>query len=193
MKNLSSCILVVVLVQACCLLGATADEIDDVLGLETRAEAEGLPMQESEDVVEEPGQHRPEPEPAMDAGEYRPLMLLTRDELEMEVMGARAEVERLKGIVRRILVANRREKEAMHYNIGCVLRSVGQYRKAEQAFMEALALNPRDPAVHFNLGILYDEDLKRPDKAKKHYQVFLNLAPDDEDAGRVYQWLTALE
>jgi tetratricopeptide (TPR) repeat protein len=79
----------------------------------------------------------------------------------------------------------------MQYNIGCIMRAAGQYSQAEQAFLEALKLDPGDPAVHYNLGVLYEVDLHRPKQAKKHYQIFLDLAPNDEDAGRVYQWLTA--
>ena len=117
---------------------------------------------------------------------------LSRGELEAALAEATAEVERLKDIVRRILVANRREKGAMQYNIGCVYRAAGHYKKAEEAFLAAARINPNDPAVHYNLGILYDDDLEMPHRAKKHYQLFLDLAPDDADAGQVYEWLTSI-
>ena len=193
MKNCVICVLVVVFVEAGCLMDVAADEIDDVLGLEVRAEAESKAMQETGNTIKVPEQDQVQSETAVTAGENPTLTILSRNELEMELTAARAEVKRLKDIVRRILAANRREKESMHYNIGCVFKAAGQYRKAEQSFLAALALSPSDPAVHYNLGILYDEDLNRSDKAKKHYQAFLDLAPGDEDAGRVYQWLTALE
>lgn len=177
-SSVSVCWLVAVAIQAGPVVSAKADEIDEALNLEAMEQAPSMP--EAQAAPEETGQSRP-------------LSLLSRPELESELLTARAEIERMKDIVRRILIANRREKQAMHYNIGCVMRAAGRVRDAERAFLDALAIDPRDPAVHYNLGILYDEDLDRSDKAKKHYQAFLDLAPDDKDAGRVYQWLTALQ
>lgn len=168
------------------------DELDDVLRVEEMAAGETL---SGEDEAAGRGELAGEVESGETVSVQDPAALgsLSREELIDEVLHARSEVERMKDIVRRILAANRREKEIMHYNIGCVFRDAGHYRKAEQSFLEALRLNPRDPAVHYNLGILYDEDLQQPAKAKKHYEAFLELAPEDKDAGQVYQWLTAID
>jgi len=193
MKSCIIGVLTVVLAGTCALMRATADEVDEALGLEASMATETGSVQVAHEAQDEPAQDTLPTESVMTPCARRDLASLSRQQLEMEVLTAEAEIERLKDIVRRILVANRREKESMHYNVGCVLRAAGQHRKAEQAFLQALELNPRDPAVHYNLGILYDEDLGIADKAKKHYEIFLALSPDDEDAGRVYQWLTALK
>jgi tetratricopeptide (TPR) repeat protein len=203
MRNWLHCGLVAVVFCVGHVVGASADEIDDALQLETAAGAAvGTPQTnaaapdqlkaEAAVAVGIEGQPPQAGSPASPAADL-PMAQLSRHELESELTAAQAEIVRLKDIVRQILVANRREKESMHYNMGCVMRAAGQYQQAEKAFLDALAINPQDPAVHYNLGVLYDEDLGRPDKAKKHYQVFLNLAPNDVDAGRVYQWLTAIE
>jgi hypothetical protein len=47
--------------------------------------------------------------------------------------------------------------------------------------------------VHYNLGVLYETDLKQPSKARPHYERFLELAPGDPDAVTVRAWLKALE
>ncbi len=81
----------------------------------------------------------------------------------------------------------------MQYNLGCVYWHGGQNKEAAKAFLSAIEINPDDPAIHYNLGILYDDDLKMPEKALKHYKRFLELSPEDKDAGKVYEWMTALE
>lgn len=117
----------------------------------------------------------------------------TLSSLEKELEEARKEIARLKDIVKRILEANRREKADMHYNIGCVFRSGGLYTKAEQEFLKALELAPDDPDVHYNLGILYEENLKNKAKAKYHYERYIELAPNEKDSAKVKQWLIEME
>jgi len=109
-----------------------------------------------------------------------------------ELAAARAEIARLERRVRELESANARERHALHYNMGCVFRVARHFDRAEAEFQEALRINPDDPATHFNLGILYDDDLKQPAKARLHYRRFLELAPDDKDAGRVREWLQRL-
>jgi len=89
--------------------------------------------------------------------------------------------------------STRREKLTLAYNIGCIYKAGRQYSKAEAEFHKALKYAPDDPAVHYNLGILYDDNLGDADKARHHYQRFLALAPNDTDAPRVVQWLSELE
>lgn len=188
MKRAPLYLVLAVLVVAWGRLPVHADEMDDVLQVEQMMEAEALPGTDDQDM----SMGGTAPAAGADMAGKDPSML-SREDLVAALEAAWAEVERMKDIVRRIRDANRREKETMHYNVGCVFRNAGHYRKAEAAFRKALAINPHDPAVHYNLGILYDEDLGMPAKAKQHYRVFLELAPQDEDAGQVYQWLTALE
>jgi len=112
--------------------------------------------------------------------------------LRAELAEARKEISRLQDVVRRILEANRREKVDMHYNVGCVFRSGGLFLKAEQEFLKALAITPDDADVHYNLGILYEENLKNPGKARAHYERYIELAPTARDAAKVRQWLTEM-
>ena len=112
---------------------------------------------------------------------------------QLELVRAKEEIERLKGLVTKMLEASRSERQKLCYNLGCVYRAAKEYKKAEVEYIKALDLNPNDPAVHFNLAVLYDDDLKDAKKARKHYEKFLELAPDDKDAQLVREWLMVMK
>ncbi len=111
---------------------------------------------------------------------------------EQELARSNKEIERLKEIVRRIHAANRRESLVFNYNMAAIYRSNMMYNKAEEAYLKALEIDPRDAGVHFNLAILYDDNFKDKKKAKYHYEKFLELAPDDPDAPKVREWLASI-
>ena len=100
--------------------------------------------------------------------------------------------EELRKELAKVLEASRKDRIKLSYNLACVYKASRQYEKAEKQFLKALALSPDDPGIHYNLGILYDDSLTNDLKAKYHYQRFLELAPNDADAGRVVEWLTEL-
>ena len=120
------------------------------------------------------------------------LLTVELRQREQELVKANLEIERLKSIVRRIQEASRREAVILHYNKAGVYRAGMSYKKAEEEYLAAIAIDPEDAAVHYNLAILYDDNLKDKRKAKKHYERFLELAPDDMDAPRVKEWLTSM-
>ncbi len=175
-------------------VGVNADEIDDMMCLESLFNLDIEPAEvASNTVVDVVIDEKEDVKPEVVAATVASTAELSRDELELELAVSRQEVMRLRDIVQRILVANRRERAEMQYNLGCVLRHGGYNIKAEEAFLAAIKINPDDPAIHYNLGILYDEDLNMPKKAIKHYKRFLELSPDDKDAGKVYEWMMALQ
>jgi tetratricopeptide (TPR) repeat protein len=104
-----------------------------------------------------------------------------------------AEIARLETELSSAQDATRKEKLTLAYNIGCIYKAGRQYARAEQEFLKALALAPDDPGVHYNLGILYDDNLGDANKARHHYKRFLDLAPTDKDAPNVVEWLSALQ
>ena len=79
-----------------------------------------------------------------------------------------------------------------HYNMAAIYRSNMLYKKAEEAYVKALEIDPRDAGVHYNLAILYDDNFKDKKKAKYHYERFLELAPEDPDAPKVREWLSSI-
>lgn len=106
---------------------------------------------------------------------------------------ALAEIERLNGAISSLQSEVRRQKITAHYNMGCVYKVCGQPRLAEQEFLKVLEIDPDDAGTHYNLGILYDDSLRNRSKAKLHYKRFVELAPQDPDAGNVQGWLMSLK
>lgn len=87
---------------------------------------------------------------------------------------------------------NARERFALAYNLGSVYKAARQYDRAEAQFLKALEMKDDDAALHYNLGILYDDNLGNDKKARLHYERFLELAPNDPDAPNVVKWLKEL-
>ena len=102
------------------------------------------------------------------------------------------ETVRLRELVQRVLDANRREQFVMHYNMGCIYKTNAEYGKAEEQFLRALAKDPSDPDIYYNLGILYDDDLKNPKEARKYYEKFILLFPNSKNVAQVREWLLSL-
>jgi tetratricopeptide (TPR) repeat protein len=64
-----------------------------------------------------------------------------------------------------------------------------RYKEAAAAYRRALDADPNAADVHYNLGVLYDQDLKDKRRAVRHYEAYLRLCPRAGDADRVYSWL----
>ncbi len=80
-----------------------------------------------------------------------------------------------------------------HFNQAVLLARAGQFLAAEAEYLKSLAALPDDPDTHYNLGILYDDKLRQPAKAIRHYRRFLEIKPTGAEAAEVRKWLTALE
>lgn len=80
----------------------------------------------------------------------------------------------------------------MHYNMGVIYGRNHNYRAAENEYLTCLQLNPDDPAAHYNLGILYQDVLHKPQKALHHYRQFIAMASDSEDREKVEAWIAAI-
>ncbi len=81
----------------------------------------------------------------------------------------------------------------VHYNMGVVFANRGQFKDAEREYLRALRLDPADADTHYNLGILYDQNLRKYRKAASHYRRYLKLRPNAEDANEVRIWITMCE
>jgi len=109
--------------------------------------------------------------------------------------GRERSTDRDPSTVRRTTVVRRRgdksdgERLDFFYNAGCMLMELGEYRKAERAFLRALEMDPGDVDTHYNLGIVYDDGLGDADRARHHYREFLRLSDNEQDRARVDQWL----
>ena len=92
-----------------------------------------------------------------------------------------------------VALAGDLQKRDMHYNMGVVYAKEGRFREAEAEYLKALRIDPNDAMVHYNLAILYDDELNEKEKAAMHYRKYLKLSPGAPDADAVKGWLMAIE
>lgn len=90
-------------------------------------------------------------------------------------------------------VANDVRLRDMHFNMASVYAKEGRSRDAEREYLSALRIDPADADTHYNLGILYDDDLDDEARAAMHYRRYLRLRPHGEDVDQVKSWLLELE
>lgn len=65
------------------------------------------------------------------------------------------------------------------YNLGLRRRHLGRAEAALDAYREALVRGAAGPEeIHLNRGVIFAEDLQRPDEAMREYGSALRLAPD---------------
>lgn len=76
----------------------------------------------------------------------------------------------------------------LSYNLGNLLRTIGQNEKAIGVYEHAHRLNPKDPDILINLAPLYRSHQKL-DKARQCYEKILQLDPENTTA---HYFLTAL-
>ena len=78
------------------------------------------------------------------------------------------------------------EKEP-HYVLGKSRVNAMDYSGAVEAFDEALEVNPRSAAAHFQLACLFDTKISDPAAAIYHYQEYLRLNPSADNAEVIKQ------
>lgn len=70
---------------------------------------------------------------------------------------------------------------------GQELRKQLDYRGAADSFERAVEANPRSASAHFELGLLYEQQLNEPATAVFHFERFLKLRPASDRAEIVRQ------
>ncbi len=86
-------------------------------------------------------------------------------------------------------LARDKKKATSYYNRGQKYVEQGKYKQAARQFRKAIEWDPNDADSHYNLGINYDDHLKRDKLAAYHYKRYLELRPRAKDAGEVKKWL----
>ena len=85
--------------------------------------------------------------------------------------------EKIKGIV----AENENLKIKMgkaHFNLGTLLFKAGDYEKSAYEYEQAITIMPNDPETSYNLAIVYDHYLDKPEKAKGYYEQYFRLEPN---------------
>ncbi len=79
------------------------------------------------------------------------------------------------------------EQREPHFLRGQELRKQLDHRGAAEAFERALEANPRSASAHFELGLLFEQQLNDPATAIYHFERFLKLRPTSDRAEIVRQ------
>src|SRR5207247_861213 len=74
-------------------------------------------------------------------------------------------------------------------NYALALKSAGYIEDAVEQYKKVLDQNPNEPAAHLSLGGLYAREPATLALARKHYQRFVELAPNSPAAREVQRWL----
>lgn len=90
-------------------------------------------------------------------------------------------------------IANNADNLQARDQYGIWLRSQGRFKEAEAIYLQTLQRQSAHADTHLNLGVLYDLYLGRPAQALEHYQQYLTLKGEDEQATRVKSWVADLE
>jgi tetratricopeptide (TPR) repeat protein len=75
---------------------------------------------------------------------------------------------------------------------GILLRQQGRFGEAEDSYLKAIAADPAYRYAHFNLGVLYDLYMKRPQLALEQYARYVELETDPAATGDVDKWIADL-
>jgi tetratricopeptide (TPR) repeat protein len=83
-------------------------------------------------------------------------------------------------------------KNPFSYNLqGFVYRQLGQFKKAREAYEQALALSPNYAKAHFNLGVLAELYLQDLPLALTHYEAYQNTQTEADST--VAKWVIDLQ
>jgi tetratricopeptide (TPR) repeat protein len=77
--------------------------------------------------------------------------------------------------------------------LGVLHRRQGRFADAERAYLKAVEADPDYASARFNLGILYELYLQRPELALEQYERFRELQVEDPESGTVGKWVADLE
>lgn len=95
--------------------------------------------------------------------------------------------------VYKYLLKVEQNKQPIYNNLGTAFLYSGSPFDAESYLLIAQQMDPNDPFPYLNLGLLYDQNLKKTPKAIGFYNCFMKLAPTHEAAPRVRQRLGEIE
>ena len=74
-----------------------------------------------------------------------------------------------------------------------ILLAAKRAKEAETLYLKALGMQPKNPQINYNLGVLYGDYLKDPRKASKYYRKYIELAPRAPDVAAVRAWILDLD
>jgi tetratricopeptide (TPR) repeat protein len=106
--------------------------------------------------------------------------------------GLLKEKEKMLAGIRKLEDSINRERGIYHYNLAVAYAKAMFIAKAVAAYEKSLTYDAHNPEAHFNLGLLYKGQANDPQKALEHFQKYLELKPDAEDALDVQESIDSL-
>ncbi|MFA6216218.1 MAG: tetratricopeptide repeat protein [Candidatus Omnitrophota bacterium] len=85
------------------------------------------------------------------------------------------------------------ENTVLRYNLGVMYAQKQEYTKAIKEFEKVLELKPDDAESHYNLGVIFGEQLNNRKKAIFHFRKYLALAPNDQESEQVRRFVLTWE
>jgi tetratricopeptide (TPR) repeat protein len=76
--------------------------------------------------------------------------------------------------------------------LGVLDRQQGRFVEAEKAYRRAIELEPEYAAAYYNLAVLYELYIPRPDLALENYERYLQIAGSDARGRDVEKWVADL-
>lgn len=76
-------------------------------------------------------------------------------------------------------------------SFGVLHRQQGRFGEAEQAYLKAIEIDPAYALAYYNLAVLYDIYVQRPELALLNYQQYISLGANDGNA-EVERWIADL-
>ena len=123
-------------------------------------------------------------------GQQEKMLPAYRTEWEVTAERMAAVLNQARDDVQQVSASQQRD---MHYNMAVVYAKEGRIKAAEAEYLNALRLDSMDAATHYNLGILYDDELNDKGRASMHYRRYLKLSPSATDREQVREWLMRLD
>ncbi|OGX18085.1 MAG: hypothetical protein A3K83_03075 [Omnitrophica WOR_2 bacterium RBG_13_44_8b] len=118
---------------------------------------------------------------------------LAKDKASLE---AKMEKENVSSRLSKVMQRNdelAKENSILHYNLGVCFTQAQDFNKAVLEFEKVLKLNPNDSETHYNLGVIYAEQIQNSAKAIEHFKKYLTLSPQDVDADRARRYIMTHE
>lgn len=81
----------------------------------------------------------------------------------------------------------------MHYNMGVFFAKNKQFDRALKEFEKSIQFKPDDSMSHYNLGIIYSEHMHDEEKAILHFERYVEINPDANDADWVMNTVGTLK
>jgi len=113
--------------------------------------------------------------------------LITKN--EKIIIDVSSEKEKIANKLRETEEEFKKKALKLHYNLGLAYDETQQYDEALAEYEKALKISSLDPDLHYNMAIIYDEHFHDMKKVVEHYEAYLKLSPNAEDANKVAHWL----